>query len=1020
VGVAREREQLEQAIAAQEKLRGAVPDDVVDAAIAALRAALDGSAAEPQRRRQVTVLFADVSGFTTMSEQLDPETVASTINDVWRRLDEVIEERGGRIDKHIGDAVMALWGSKETSEDDPEQAVRAGLAMQHELERTQSTNQLRMRVGISTGPVHLGSVGQSTEFTAIGDTVNVASRVEAVAPVGGVLVTHDTYRHVRGVFDVDALEPVRVKGKAEPIRVYLVRRAKERAFRMETRGVEGVETRTIGRASELCVLETAFEEANDRAGARLVTISGDPGVGKSRLLYEFENWIDLHADSAWLFKGKAVATRRVAAFGLMRDLFGDRFGVLDSDPPDVVAAKVRAGLSPALTADEADVVGHWLGFDLRARPAVKRLLGSGQLGTTARAHLFRYFNELSSDAVVVMFLEDLHWADDESLSLVRDLVAELHTARLLVVGVARSSPFADRADTMVHLEPLDADATRLLVNEVLQNVELVPPELAQLIVNRSEGNAFYVEELVKMLIDDGVIETGSAWDPWRVNVDQLDQDRIPATLTGILQCRVDGLDEAERLALQRASVVGRVFWDGTVASLGDETIEQTVRALDVASARELLIKTSHSSFAGTTEYTFTHGLLRDVTYETVLLRDRQRLHGLVAAWLTDHAGDRLTEYAGQIATHHRLAGDLASAASMLYGAAAMWLDAGNFEAARRGLEQALDMWSAGNEEPDADPVITLAETLLRLGDIDAAGARIDDALTRAASTDQRVRARYIASWIAAERGDTDRERALLDDARPEAETIGGDQFVRVLCGLAWSAYAVGEMVEAQSFADQALQAAGDLDQSNSVRTILDVMGAIAVGSGDYVGSLRHSLDALALAERTGDLDGQADAHTNIGVAYHMLGDRDSSKTEYALALEHYGEAETLHALIGQRVQLALAHANEAQIHVRLGDDDAARDHIRDAAIILRDSGSRSTELFCVLVEADRRLSRGETEGGLELVGVVQRDPGTRRNELAEIDQILDRARLAADVVERGTRGGRSQGLDDALDDIAQP
>ncbi|HEY1279025.1 MAG TPA: adenylate/guanylate cyclase domain-containing protein, partial [Acidimicrobiales bacterium] len=228
-----DRQQLELAIAAQESLRGTVPDDVVDAAVAALRRQLVGADPTEQRRRQITVLFADVSGFTAMSERMDPELVADVMNDVWARLDVVIVEHGGRIDKHMGDGVMAVWGGDAAREDDPERAVRAGLALQATLASFVADTQvdIAMRVGINTGPALVGAVGTTLELTAMGDTVNLASRLEHHAPLGSVLISHDTYRTVRGVFDVQPSDELTVKGKSAPVRAYVVERAKARAFR---------------------------------------------------------------------------------------------------------------------------------------------------------------------------------------------------------------------------------------------------------------------------------------------------------------------------------------------------------------------------------------------------------------------------------------------------------------------------------------------------------------------------------------------------------------------------------------------------------------------------------------------------------------------------------------------------------------------------------------------------------------------------------------------------------------------
>ncbi len=274
-----EREQIEQTIAALEAQRALLGDVVVETALAPLRQKLAALAAprsaEDGTRKLVTVLFADVSGFTAMSETLDAEDVRDVMNALWRRLDSAIFQHGGHIDKHIGDAVMALWGAQTAREDDPEQAIRGALAMQKELEnwridfghRTDtlqspltthhsSAANLQMRIGLNTGPVLLGAVGMTSEFTAMGDSVNLASRLEHAAPVGGILISHDTYRHVRGLFDVQPQAPLSVKGKAEPIQTYVVQRAKPRAFRLGTRGVQGVETRMVGREAQLTALMT--------------------------------------------------------------------------------------------------------------------------------------------------------------------------------------------------------------------------------------------------------------------------------------------------------------------------------------------------------------------------------------------------------------------------------------------------------------------------------------------------------------------------------------------------------------------------------------------------------------------------------------------------------------------------------------------------------------------------------------------------------------------------------------------
>ena len=469
---------LHQAIAAQEGLRGVVPDVVVDAAVASLREHLAVVSREAQRRRQVTVLFADVSGFTSMSSRLDAELVAELMNELWSRLDAIVADHGGRVDKHIGDAVMAVWGAAATQESDPERAVRAALAMQEELDHPASPLALTMRVGINTGPAHLGVVGSDSEFTVMGDTVNVASRVEGVAPVGGVLITHETYRHIRGVFDVEELDPAQVKGRSDPLRVYVVRQAKPRAFRIATRGVEGVETRMVGRAAELDVLQTEF----DRSRATGYDAAGDGGrrcrgrqVATAVRVRELDRAAPGRA-SACSRVGRSP-TRRSAAFGLVRDVLAERFGVLDSDTASAVADKLRRGFGRAL---DAERVGSRRAL-ARVRPArqsggpAPAGVGPARVGgTRPSVPLLRGAGRETGRWSIL--LEDLHWADDESLTLIDELVAHAPNLHLLVVGVGRPDAVGPsggrgpaRAVDGAFDSPRSIDAaTRELVSEVLQ------------------------------------------------------------------------------------------------------------------------------------------------------------------------------------------------------------------------------------------------------------------------------------------------------------------------------------------------------------------------------------------------------------------------------------------------------------------------------------------------------------------------------------------------------------------------
>src|SRR6266498_1496149 len=283
-----EADDLHRAIEALDAQRSVLGDDVVDIAQRSMREKLARlnrgirASHEPQERKLITVLFADVSGFTSMAEAMDHEIVNTVINSLWSRVDKAIQDHGGRIDKHIGDAVMALFGTPVARENDPERAIHAALQVQPEVQKwkqefdastfnRQSRNQnIQLRIGINTGPALLGLVGTIGEYTAIGDAVNLASRLQQAAPTGGILISHNTYQHVRGVFEITVLDPITVKGKSEPVQIYTINGIKPRAFRVPTRGVEGIETHTIGREEELAKMQSIFKQMMEQRQLHLI------------------------------------------------------------------------------------------------------------------------------------------------------------------------------------------------------------------------------------------------------------------------------------------------------------------------------------------------------------------------------------------------------------------------------------------------------------------------------------------------------------------------------------------------------------------------------------------------------------------------------------------------------------------------------------------------------------------------------------------------------------------------------
>lgn len=683
-------ERLKSTIAEMEAQREALGDSVVQKTVDLWRGKLDeltrlleaSKTSIPekpvQQRKLLTILFMDIVGSTSIIQHMDPEDVSEIFDANLKRLAQPVEDYGGHVTSFTGDGFMAVFGAPTAREDDPERAVRAGLAViqrsediARELEKEWNIHGFKVRMGVNTGLVILGGETEG-EDTTKGPAVHLAARLQSAAPPGGLIVSHDTYRHIRGVFNAETWEPLKVKGFDEPVQVYHILNAKPRAFRSYTRGVEGVETHMVGRSSELKYLQDALLGAIEDSEGLVITIMGEAGVGKSRLLYEFQNWIDLLPPPAVRFyEGRAHQEAQGMPLRMMRDLFEFRFQLQENDSKEAVREKVESGFVEVFgIGDEgqmrAHILGQWLGFDFSTSPHLKGVLSEPeQLRNRGLMYLSEYFRKLCSQGPVVVFLEDIHWADDSSLDALNWLGERLIHQRLLFVCAARHTllerrpywgeglPYHHRLD----LEPLSKRESHQLVGEILKLVDHVPAELSELVVDGAEGNPFYVEELVKMLVEDGVVVKGE--ESWQVLPERLSEIKVPPTLAGVLQARLESLPLEEQQVLQQASVVGRLFWDQVVAHIqaaeGGKP-QAVAEALGSLRGREMVYRREASAFTDAREYMFKHDILREVTYESVLKKLRRRYHGLVADWLIAQVSGRTGEYSGLIASHLLQAG----------------------------------------------------------------------------------------------------------------------------------------------------------------------------------------------------------------------------------------------------------------------------------------------------------------------------------------------------------------------------
>jgi len=489
-----------------------------------------------EERKVVTVLFCDLIGFTSRSEQLDPEDVSAMLASLHARLRTELERHGGTVEKFIGDAVMAVFGAPAAHEDDPERAVRAALAIRDEL---QEEGDLDVRIGVNTGEalVRLGARPLEGEGMIAGDVVNTASRLQTAAPVNGILVGEATYRATQRVIDYRDAPPVIAKGKAEPIHVW---RALEARSRVGVDVRQQGRTPLVGRKRELDLLSDALQRAREEREPQLVTLVGVPGIGKSRLVWELFQRVD--ADPAFITwrQGRSLPYGEGVSFWALSEMVKAQAGILESDSVAQAAEKLEGAIAGL------DVQGNkdWLLRHIRPLVGLETDAPPADAGEAFGAWR-RFFEALAEQQPLVLIFEDLHWADEGLLDFVDELVDTSRGAPLLVVGTARPELLFRRSGwgggkanaLTISLSPLSDEDTARLASAVLDR-SVVPAELQAALLARAGGNPLFAEEFARLAAGRGG------------NVE------LPDTVHALIAARLDALPDFEKELLQTAAVVG--------------------------------------------------------------------------------------------------------------------------------------------------------------------------------------------------------------------------------------------------------------------------------------------------------------------------------------------------------------------------------------------------------------------------------------------------------------------------------
>ena len=616
-------------------------------------------------RRVITVLFCDVAGSTAMAEQLDPEEWAEIMNDAFAYLTGPVQRYEGTVARLMGDAILAFFGAPVAHEDDPQRAVMAALEIMDGIRpfREQVNREygldFALRIGINTGPVMVGDVGSSSsagEYTAMGDAVNLAARMEQTAQPGTIQIAENTQRLVAPLFDLDPLEPIEVKGKAEPVQAFRVIGHKAAPGRL--RGIEGLSAPLVGRTREMEALQGVLSEVQ-RGRGQIVCLIGEAGLGKSRLIEEARAWWlrEVGDQAPWL-ESRGASYNTARPYSLFEERIREMFGVEEGDSSTAIREKVAAGLE-VMGPEQLDLCTAAIEMVLAAREDSDRPeLPPEALKRDLFHNVSQAWREAAAQSPLVMVFDDLHWADHASMELLLHLFRLTDEIPLLVLCAFRpyrqapswqakqtaEAEFPHRY-TEVAIGPLSEEESDTLVGSLLTISDL-PVELRRLILQKTDGNPFFVEEVVRTLIDSGAVVRDGQGMHWRAAV-RVEDIAIPDNLQALLTARIDRLEEESRHVLQLAAVIGRSFYHRVLGAISDEAMSLE-RQLGVLQRVELIREaTRHPEM----EYTFLHELARDAAYSSILRRRRREFHQQVGEAIESLFEGRLEEQAHRLAYH---------------------------------------------------------------------------------------------------------------------------------------------------------------------------------------------------------------------------------------------------------------------------------------------------------------------------------------------------------------------------------
>ncbi len=1000
-----------------------------------------------QERKNVSVAFTDISGFTSLSETLDPEELTLLMNDCFKKLSMCVYRYEGIIDKFIGDCIMAIFGAPITHEDDPERAVLACLDMENALDEINlrldpAIKKLAIHSGINSGEVIAGKIGSDLqmEYTVMGDTVNVAQRLKDIAAPGSVLVGPETYNRTRYAFQYQAHDPVALKGKSESVKTFeVIGRAWGAEF-----GPTAVHSDLIGRESELQVLQDGCRRL--LAGrSSIILIKGEMGVGKSRLLYEFKKYLSVSNAPVTVIDDRGLSYESSIPFKSFADSIYRYLTLgVDSLPADP-GPLVRRRVQELLGSEEPDTGPYLykvLGLGLTEAETDKiRFLDSHSLQLQIFLSAANLFEKIAIIKPAIVIIDDIQWFDSASLELINFMLAGVKNNNItfyLSYRVGDSDPIqpflrAIAKDykaylTEIGLGNLNADDSRCLIQNLTAG--RVSGKASGYIIEKSSGNPFFIEEIVRNLLESGCLDRSP---------DLKEQDIvIPGSIEAAVTARIDALPREAKYLLKIASIIGRSFPCDLLEDIVKE--KEILKYADELERAEFLVRMIKDQQA---HYAFRHPLFHDVSYRSVLKSERTIYHRIIAEAIEKRARERVEGYYSILAHHFlqaqdfvkareylRRAGDEAAGlfsneeAIRLYGlawdiaaddrersdllekSAAVQLLTGRIQEARENLEKGLRL--------SADPQLQ-ASINMRLAKILEITGRSNEAIALYQRILETIRDQespvlvnlyydYAAVLIEAQ-DDHARAQGCAESGIAIAERIHDKQLQATgLRMMGHVLYRQGKSREALAYLERARELFSDLNDQAGLASLYLLTASATRMTGDLDGAIDLVRQAIELFERIGNRRMIAIGHNNLGTYYDLIGDQDR-------AFEHYEKSLAVRRTLGDPKGEAIAYSNMAIIKEQQLENDAALDYARKALEIMEQlddlRGIINTELMIMKI----LLGRNEIDEARRILDRAQEQGRTVEAKLTRSDILHDAGLL---LMQTGDLTGAAAALDEAL------